>query len=447
MRNWLRVAAALPLAVVLWSGGGVSGNSREIFVAPGATGAGSRAAPFGRIQDALAAAQPGDTITVRPGTYEEALRTTREGTAAQPIVVRAAEGRGSVLVTARGRVLTVVHAHLTLEGLVLDGQYGTDDIIRVWSAAHGFTLRNSEVRRTTHDAIDMAGPHDVLIEGSLIHRALNAAGGRRDAHGIAAGAVRRLVIRDTEIHTFSGDGVQVDPGRAAPGWSDVTIEGCRIWLAPLAAAENGFPAGAVPGENALDTKAGPAFGRARITVRDTIAWGYRGGLINNMAAFNMKENIDAVFDRVTVHNSEIAFRLRGGGPRGPGAHVRVQNAVVFDTSTAFRYEDNIENLRIWNVTVGGGVVRPFQAASSPRSNVDVRNFLLLGRRLPAQASGPSNLAAPESAFVNAAAHDYRLAPGAAAIDRGVPLADVAHDRHGVPRPQGTASDVGAFERR
>jgi hypothetical protein len=443
----MRLPALAAVLAGLWisASGLPAQEGTRIFVAPGGSGSGTTDAPFGRIQDALGAAGPGDVVLVRPGEYRESLRTTREGTAARPIVVRAAEGRGSVTVTARGRVLSVVHAYLTVERLVFDGQYGPDDIVRVWSAAQGFTLRDSEVRRTTNDAIDMAGPRDVLIEGSLVHRALNAQGGRRDAHGIVAGAVRNLTIRDTEIHTFSGDGVQVDPGRGAPGWTDVTIEGCRIWLAPLEAAENGFRAGTVPGENALDTKAGPAFGRARITVRDTTAWGYRGGLINNMAAFNLKENIDAVLDRVTVHDSEIAFRLRGPGARGPGARVRVQNAVVYDSDTAFRYEDNIEDLRIWHVTIGGSVGRPFQAASSPRSVLDVRNLLLLGAKLPPQASGASNLAVSASAFVDAAAHDYRLAPGSPAVGRGVRIPEVMHDRAGAKR--GPAVAVGAYERR
>ena len=94
-----------------------------------------------------------------------------------------------------------------------------------------------------------------LIDGSLIHHTLNAANVRTDAHGIVAGAARRLTIRNTEIHTFSGDAFQIDPGRAAPGWGDIVVEGCRFWLQPLPAAVNGFAAGVVPGENAIDTKA------------------------------------------------------------------------------------------------------------------------------------------------------------------------------------------------
>jgi hypothetical protein len=281
---------------------------------------------------------------------------------------------------------------------------------------------------------------DVLIDSSLIHHALNPANGRTDAHGIVGGAVRGLTVRNTEIHTFSGDGVQVDAGRSAPGWTDVTIEGCRIWLAPLATAENGFPAGTVPGENAVDTKASPAHPRARITIRNTDAWGFRWPAANNIAAFNLKEFVDATVDGVTVYDSEIAFRLRFP------ALVRVQNAVVHSVDVGFRYEDGIRNLRVWNSTLGSGVSRAFVAASSSGSDLNVQNLLVLGSSLPAQAVQPSNLAVGPGAFAEGAAHNYHLSAGSPAIDAGVTLTEVSTDREGTARPQGKAYDIGAYER-
>jgi hypothetical protein len=417
----------------------------EWYVARGGVGHGTAAAPFGTIQQGLKAAQPGDVVHVGPGTYRELVTSVRHGTASKRITLRAWSGHGSVVVTRSGRVLTVSHAYLTVDGLILDGQFGASDLVRVTTSGHGFTLRNSEVRRTSRDAIDMGAPQDVLIESSLIHHALNAAGGRKDAHGIVAGAVRRLTVRNTEIHTFSGDGLQVDPDRSAPGWSDVTIEGCRIWLAPLKKATNGFAKGTVPGENAVDTKADARYPRATITVRDTVAFGFRGGLITNMAAFNMKEHVNATFDRVTVYDSEIAFRMRGRDADPTGAEVRVQNALVYNTATAFRYENNIQNTRLYNVTIGRQVTRAFRAASSKHSVLDVRNLLLLGASLPAQATGGSNLAVSASAFVDATRHDYRLASGSPAIDSGETIAGVTHDRRGTPRPQGLGFDIGAYE--
>ncbi len=412
----------------------------ERHVAPGGTGTGTAAAPFGRVQDALAAAQPGDVVIVAPGTYAERLGTVRSGSAGVPITIRARDGRGSVIVTASGRVLTVAHAWVMVETLVFDGQYGQDDVVRISSGGTGFTLKNSEVRRTTRDAVDMGAVDDVLIEGSLIHHALNAANGRTDAHGVVAGSARRLTIRNTEIHTFSGDAFQIDPGRSAPGWDDVLIEGCRFWLEPLPAAENGFAAGIVPGENAVDTKVNSTVSRPKLTIRNTEAYGFRGGLIGNMAAFNIKEAVDAVLDRVTVHSSEIAFRLRAP------ANIRLQNAVVHSVSTAVRYEDNIQGLRIWNSTFGAGVSRLFDAASSSGSVLDIQNVAFLGTARPAQAPSVSNLMLTAAAFIDVSKHNYQLTATSPANDAGTTLADVRVDRDGTTRPQGQAYDVGAYER-
>ncbi len=444
----IRVAAILLLALVTSGPGGSHvADGREWFVAPDGAGSGSREAPFRRIGDALGVAQAGDTITVRPGTYAESLTTARGGGAGQPIRLRAEGPRGSAIVTASGRVIRVNHPHVTIEGLVFDGQFGPADTVSVSNSADYLTLRNVEVRRSSRDLVDMGSPRGVLIEGSLIHHALNAAGGRTDAHGIAAAAVHDLTIRDTEIHTFSGDGIQIDSARLAPGWGNVTVEGCHIWLAPLPAPVNGFAAGVVPGENAIDTKAAAAHPRATLTVRDTVASGFRDGLINNMAAFNLKEHVEATLDGVTVFDSDIAFRLRGGtsAARG-GAWVTIMNAVVYDTATAFRYEDDIERLQVWNSTVGSGVDRPFRAASSSSRGLEIRNLLVFGS-LPSEAAHPSNLGAGPDTFVDAARHDYRLAPGTPAIDAGLPLRDVTRDRTGTPRPQGSGVDVGAYERR
>lgn len=445
-------AAAVPILVMVFAAGFLltlfpaSGSATEWFVAVGGTGTGTHSAPFGSVQAGLNAALPGDVVTVRGGTYNEAIRTVRNGSSGAPIKLRAEAGTGPVVVTTPGELLQVDHAYFVVEGIVFDGQYGSADALDVNSGANFLVLRGIEVRRSTRDCIDMGAPSGVLIENALIHHCLNAAGGRTDAHGIVAGSVRDLTIRDTEIHTFSGDAFQVDAGRAAPGWDRVTLERCRFWLAPLPNPENGFPAGTVPGENAVDTKTWNGAPRARLVIRDTLAWGFRQGLITNMAAFNLKENIDATVDRVTVWDSEIAFRLRGPTSSSPaGAWVGVQNAVIHNSATAIRYEDDIQNLRVWNTTVGRNVSRAFQAASSSSSGLDVRNLLLLGGSLPPEAAGASNRAVGAAAFANAGADDYHLSTGSQAIDAGTMIAGVVNDRDGVTRPQGPAFDVGAYE--
>jgi len=194
----------------------------------------------------------------------------------------------------------------------------------------------------------------------------------------------------------------------------------------------------------VDTKASAALPRSSLLVRDVVAHGFRGA-ISNQAAFNLKEHVEARVDRVTVSRSEIAFRLRGGGSSPGGALVTVTNAVVHDVAVGIRYEDNIQDLKVWNSTFGRNVGAPFYAASSGGSVLDVRNVLVVGRRLPAQASGASNLAVGEGTFAGAGAGDYRLAAGSPAIDAGVAIPGVTWDRDGRGRPCGPAYDVGAYE--
>lgn len=418
----------------------------EWFVAPGATGNGSAVAPFGSIQSALQTAQPGDTITVQPGTYAETLSSVRGGTADAPVTIRAAKGQGTVVVSRSGRVLTISHPFLVVDGLTFDGGYGAADAVKLTSGASHFVLRHAEVRRSGRDCIDMNGPTDVVIERSTIHHCLWWNGERQDAHAIVAGPVQRLTLRELDVHTFSGDGLQLDPGRSLPGWNDVVVEKSTFRLAPLPAPENGFAAGIVPGENAIDTKTSPAAPRARLTVTDTVAEGFGPGLITNMAAFNLKENVDVTLDRVTVAASEIAFRVRGPGANG-GAWVDIRNTVIHGVTTGIRYEDDIEKLEVTHATFGRDISRMLRAASSDATGVTVRDSLFLASDLPPEApASAGNMAADAGWFVNASGDDYQLRAGVPAVDAAQTGADVGPDRLGVTRPQGVAADVGAFER-
>jgi hypothetical protein len=411
-----------------------------------AFGADIQVASGGSIATAIDQAMPGDTIVLANGTYDQKIVSKRAGNANAPITIKAATPRGAI-VRSSGNVVSIAHAYVTLEGLVVDGQDGDGDAVNIDTAGAHATLRDCEVKNVRKDCIDMAAPEGVTIEKSLVHDCLNATGSgcssdtcRVDAHGIVAGAVKDLVVRDTEIHTFSGDALQVDPGRASPGWDRVTVERCKMWLGPLASARNGFAAGVVPGENAIDTKT-PGSGRSTLTVRDVVAYGFGGGLIGNMAAFNMKENVDATFDRVTVSASEIGFRVRNP------ANVIVRNAVLHDMiAAAVRYEDDVPKVVLEHVTFGNGNAAPFVEASSDATKIESKNVLFLGASLPAEIAGvASNLAVPDTAFIDAAKDDYQLAAGSPAIDKGEVITGITADRAGVARVQGTAPDIGAYE--
>ncbi len=405
-------------------------------------GDGSMGAPFDDLQPALDAAQPGDQIIVQPGTYSP-FSTVRDGTQQAPITITAMVP-GDAIVQADGRAADLAHTFHVLDGLVLDGGYGAQDTVRA-DGAHDLVLRHVEVRRSGADCIDLRSTHRVRIEASSIHHCVAESGGQvADAHGVTGDSVLGLAVVDTEIFLASGDAIQLSPSREP--WTDLVVERCVFWTGPLDEAAGPIPAGTTIGENALDTKVGDMGdgngGAPKVRVSDVVAYGYRD-VITNQAAFNLKEDIDAVLDRLTVYDSEIAFRLRA-----PAAVV-VSNAVVYEVDKAFRLEDGLAGARIVHATLGGGIAQAFQDAGGSPVDLAIENLLVLGDAVPPPAdASPSNLAVDAGAFVDAAGHDYHLVAGAAPVDAAGALPPgvvVDADRDGTARPQGPAADVGAYE--
>lgn len=406
----------------------------------GAGGDGSMADPFAEIQDALDVAVAGDVIHVLPGTYAP-IATVTDGTGGAPITVQA-EPAGDAIVQADGTALEAHHEYHTFQGLVLDGGYGAGDAVDA-DGANFLELFDVEVRRSGRDCIDLHTVEGVLIANSRIHHCVaEDAGAVVDAHGVTGDSVFGLEIRDSEIYLFSGDAVQMSPPRLP--WDELQIRRCTLWSGPLDEDAGAIASGTIVGENALDTKVGVDLDGSgsppTVEIEDVVAYGFRG-FIANQAAWNLKEDVDVLVDRVTVYDTELAFRLRG-----PAA-VRVQNAVVYDVDGAVRYEDGLPGARILASTFGGDVAAAFvDGGGDPPVDLVVEDLLVLGDAVPSEASGgAANLAVGPEAFVDAAGHDYHLAAGSDPVDAGVEVDGVTLDRDGTFRPVGSAFDVGAYE--
>ena len=402
------------------------------------------------IQAAINDAGPGDIITLAGGTYEEDLSTESAGTEEAPITLRAAEDE-EVIITSVGEVFQIDHAHWVIEGITFDGQYGNDDTIEIRTDASHTHLNNVEVKNSGRDCIDMDSPTGVRISNSTIHHCLyfdEDNDERADAHGITGGAVQDLRIENTDIHTFSGDGIQFDPGRAAPGWNNIHIEGCRFWLEALTDDTAGFSAGDIPGENAIDTKTWNDAPEATLTIIDTEAWGFKDGLdISNQAAFLFKEHVKVSLHRVHVHHSEIAFRVRGPTSARPkGATVHIENTLIHDVETGIRYEDELVNLSMAHMTFGFGIESMFDEADSEDTNIDIQNSLFLIDELPEQVDGSEyNQVATDGDFIDASAGDHHLVETSNAIDAGTVISGISTDLDGNDRLVGLAPDIGAYE--
>lgn len=422
--------------------GATSVKAEDIFVSPNGSdqNSGIMDEPFQTIAKGLDLAVAGDTVYLREGTYTEKVSFPKAGNSDNRIILKA-YNKEAVVIQGAGPLMVIDKPYITVEDMVLDAEWSASDGVIVKTDGNFCVLRNLEIKNTMRDGLEMHHPEGVLVENCVIHDAIwfDDAGKRQDAHGIVTEGVQNLTIRDTEIYYVSGDALQFQYSN----WNNITVENCVLWNGPLPSARGGAPAGVNPGEDGVDTKYDPP-ARGKLFIKNTIAHGWRSDFISNPAAFNIKHNVEVIFDGVTAYDNEIAFRLRGPGSKG-GAWVTLKNAVIFDSTRGVRYEDDIENLRIHNCTFGDGLGKIFEEAAADASVLDVKNCLFLADAKPSEASDDSNIAVDASAFISVADQNYHLAPESNAIDKGVSLSEVGIDREGTARPQGDGYDVGAYE--
>ena len=110
-----------------------------------AGGNGSEKSPFRTIMEGVNAAQPGETVWILPGEYDEEMSTQRDGLPGQPITIRsfisaeAPEGAEPgwvpeddskrVWVRREGRGLDILHSHIVVDGINVDGLWHSNSYI------------------------------------------------------------------------------------------------------------------------------------------------------------------------------------------------------------------------------------------------------------------------------------------------------------------------------
>jgi hypothetical protein len=226
------------------------------------------------------------------------------------------------------------------ENMIVDGGFAKHSLVQI--KCDGVTLRNCTIRNGARNGVEVYGK-DVTIERCEIHHMLSGTfKDQDDAHGIT-GRPTALTVRDCDIHQISGDCVQFDPDRGP--WTDVLIEHCTLWTAPLTADAAGFKKGERPGENALDTKQQPRNQRSKVAVRYCYVYGWGDGQITNQAAINIKDHVDAVIEGCVFAQNDICLRVRGVGRYG-GSVAQVRDCACYTSKAAFRIEDGIQDLKL-----------------------------------------------------------------------------------------------------
>lgn len=131
-------------------------GGRTLHVAPDGKGTGAEDAPFGSINAAVKAANPGDLVLIGQGEYTEVVNIAKSGLPAKPIIIAAAPGALPRIVLPLGApketnvnnqvhpavfTLTSGAKHIWVNGLVVEGGRGrADSPKQEMYGANGFQL-------------------------------------------------------------------------------------------------------------------------------------------------------------------------------------------------------------------------------------------------------------------------------------------------------------------
>ena len=411
---------------------------------------GSEGSPWATIAQVNSVDLPvGGTIYLNRGdSWSEALSIDSNGTPSERINILA-YGSGA---NPKVEQITVNADYVTIDGVDVDQNKGPSNPVRFIDSLN-WELKNSEIQNSTNDGVDVRDSNGGLIEDCSIHHCLKgnwSSDPIQDAHGVVATGTDGLTIRRTDIYQVSGDCFQADPNRVTGNiTTNVVIEECNFYTAVLGSDFNaGWVTGNSPGENAIDTKVSSGGADSQsITITDLTCYGFLQDAntppaMSNRAALNLKENISATIDRITVYDSEIAFRVSGDEGNG-NADVTIQNALVYDCDTAMRVESNADNFIVYNSTFGSGVTTFLQdVAGGIGTGSDLRNNAFLGTK-PSAFSDATNVSASSGDFVDSPAGDYRLVDTATTlVDQGDTITSVLVDITGAARSG--AYEIGAY---
>ncbi|HVE87845.1 MAG TPA: right-handed parallel beta-helix repeat-containing protein [Myxococcales bacterium] len=423
--------------------------------------AGTATAPFRTIMRGVAAAGPGDRVTVRAGTYAERVlidASVRSGTAAQPVLL---QGEGLPKIVPGDTAMTMVA--INRPGWVVDGfevdARGQNRIgVGFYGAGtEGSALRNSVVHGGSGpEGVETKGAAGVTIENNEVHHFWRSG---EDSHGVAVapGSVR-ITVRNNKIHDVSGDSIQCigpEGESSLPPAENVLVEGNDLY--------SNY-------ENALDVKTCKHVVARKNSMHDF--------LINSPGGCAVVIHMSA--DDVLVEDNEI-FRVGkavalGGNHIGPVPHnVRIQHNRIHDVQSGYQLEgvgvliQNSSGARVVGnsfariartaISVGDGDGGPTDSLRIADNLLDADEPLVVGAYAPGLSVGPNGFRPAATFWYHGTAYGYSgwkalgfgapswlssamyaapdtLAPAPGAIDQG--------SDEGLPFC-GAAPDLGAVE--
>jgi parallel beta-helix repeat protein len=397
----------LPLCGLLFFIGTITAEAAIFYVAQNGNDSNSCAvsqniaSPKLTFASAVPCLNPGDTLYIRAGTYNQQLDLqgpNKTGTLGNYITIAGYPGEKPTIqytegtnsygpIKARGDLGWLIFDNLIIDG-ALSGN-GTGWAIR--DGNHDFILRNLEIKNF-HQVGILVGGNNIQILNSKIHHQVSECGCSGERwYGIYFHHGTNGVLEGNEIYNNPGGGIHAYPGTI----TNLVIRGNSIH-------DNGYldsspVGGMVVAEDGVQSVTG-------VQVYNNLV--YRNGVGQSIVNGSNGIRVSTGADGTKVWNNTV-YRNNGSG-------VNIQKGTVAPTNTVVQNNIVFANTAAQIVDAGVGSTINHNLTNDPN-------------------------------FVNAAAFDFKLQPSSPAIDAGTPLSQITTDFRKAARPQGVTHDIGAYE--
>ena len=406
-----------------------SASARSIEIQPAVSGSDEE---FERVANTL---QPGDTLTLRGGTYSQTARRaiTVNGTAQAPVVIRSAPGESALL---------------TRPADNMDTQNNIELVNCNYLVLHGLRFEGGSI------GVRFMGGNHITVENGEIF------GTGNNAMAMNTSSSTGLVIRHNEIHhtglstsgTTEGEGMYVGCNNATCSVTNSVFE--NNYIHHLRATSDG-------GNDGIEIKVGSYGNIVRNNVIHDTTIGkrfpgifvYGGGtpanVVEGNVIWNAGEAIQVVSDAVIRNN--LILNSDVGITAAPHVQVALMRNVTIVNNTIYGHETgvyvrwaNAANMVLANNAIYCPAGTAVNGSGLTTATVEANYVqgLLSGVSLGGAAfvSGGS----ADSAFVDPRGFDFWLTPTSALRGRAAPGSVPPLDFNGTTRT--APYDVGAYER-
>jgi len=420
-------------AAFVVAGAAARGGTYYVAATGSDSNAGTSDQPWLTLDRAVNAAQPGDTISVGPGTYA-GCTITASGQEGKPKVLKAGTP-GTVTLNAlgpRNRKGSILEVYKSVEETV---GYWVIDGIKVEA---GGDKGGIDLRHTTHCAVvncESVGARtwgiyasyaeSLVLENNVSHNV-----GREHGYYVANGSDNG-VIRGNKAFDATGQGIQIN--------ADVTMP-----------ESDGISSNFLVEANIVHDVGGVGLnmdGVERSTFRNNLVYNFgdKGLTLFAIDAAVASRN-NRVLNNTIVSRSDgksyFCLTIRHTNDPSKPAPVgnKLFNNILYHYNTAGVGSMNVDKTGFEGFESDYNVVMDYFGMDDNEQHETLAQWRERGYdKHSIQAAAAELFAAPD-------VFDFHLKAGSPAVDKGTKLEDVTQDLDGKKRPQSAAYDIGCYER-